>query len=138
VADQKTEDEAKKTEETKVEDEDAKPVADEDAKACMDAADEVCPGMKRPTADSADGHFTAGALKRIKRQALKGAGVTAFGDAATLDGVALDTAFKAAVLMARSAKNPTPAKTQFGDGSLKGRPSNGELNNLFNSFWKKA
>jgi hypothetical protein len=95
--------------------------------------------MKRPTADSADGHFTAGALKRIKRQALKGAGVTAFGDAATLDGVALDTAFKAVVLMARSAKNPAPAKAaQFGDGSLKGRPSNGELNSLFNNFWKKA
>lgn len=130
-----------KTEETKVEDEDAKPVADEDAKACLDAAEEVCPGMKRPTADAKDGHFTAGALKRVKRQALKGAGVTAFGDAATLDGAVLDTAFKAAVLMARSAKNPVPAKAQtqtFGDSSLKSRPSNGQLNSLYNNFWKKA
>ena len=143
VADQKTEDETKaeetKAEETKVEDEDAKPVADEDAKACLDAAEEVCPGMKRPTADSAEGHFTVGAMKRVKRQALKGAGVTAFGDALTLDGVALDTAFKAAVLMARSAKNPVPAKAQtFGDSSLKSRPSNGQLNSLYNNFWKKA
>ena len=130
-----------KTEETKVEDEDAKPVADVDAKACLDAAEEVCPGMKRPTADAKDGHFTVGAMKRVKRQALKAAGVTAFGDAATLDGAVLDTAFKAAVLMARSAKNPVPAKAQtqtFGDSSLKSRPSNGQLNSLYNNFWKKA
>ena len=128
-----------KTEEVKVEDEDAVEVKDEDARACMDEAEEVCPGMKKPTADSASGHFTVGTLKRVKRMALKGANVTAFGDSATLDGVALDTAFKAAVLMARAAKNPAPAKVQkFGDSSLKSRPSNAELNSLYNSFWKKA
>ena len=128
-----------KTEEVKVEDEDAVEVKDEDARACMDEAEEVCPGMKKPTADSADGHFTVGTLKRVKRMALKGANVTAFGDASTLDGVALDTAFKAAVLMARAAKNPAPAKVQkFGDSSLKARPSNAELNSLYNNFWKRS
>jgi hypothetical protein len=135
---EKVEDEAEAEKAEQV-DEDAVEVKDEDARACMDEAEEVCPGMKKPTADSAEGHFTVGTLKRVKRMALKGANVTAFGDASTLDGVALDTAFKAAVLMARSAKNPKPAQAQkFGDSSLKSRPTNAELNTLYNNFWKKA
>lgn len=115
-------------------DPDAEYVSDEEAKQTMDEAEEVCPGMKRPVGDSEDGKFTVAQMKRIKRQALQGAGVKEFGDAATLDGGELNAAFKGVLLAKRAANNPKAKK--FGDGSVKGRPSNADLNKLYNNFWK--
>lgn len=115
-------------------DPDEAPVTDECAKATLDEAEELCPGMKRPTGDAKDGKFTVGQMARVKRQAIKGAGVKDFGDAATLDGAALDTAFKAALMLKRAAVNPKAKAKSFGDG---GRPSNADLNRRFADFWKK-
>lgn len=114
---------------------DSEEVTDECAKEVLDEAEELCPGMKRPTGDAKNGKFTVGLMARVKRQALKGAGVTQFGDAATLDGKALDTAFTAALLLKRSAANPK-AKA-FKDGKPTGRLSNAELNKHFADFWRK-
>lgn len=108
---------------------------DGEAKKVLDEAEELCPGMKRPTGDAEGGKFTVGLLSRVKRQALKGADVKEFGDAATLEGSALDTAFKAALMLKRSAANPKPKK--FGDGAKSGRPTNAELNKLFENYWHK-
>ena len=90
--------------------------------------------MKRPVGDADGGRFTVGQLARVKRQALKEAGVKAFGDAATLDGAALDTAFKAALMLKRAEKNPTAKR--YGDASPAHRPTNAELNKRFADFWK--
>lgn len=109
-------------------------VPDEEAKETMDEAEEICPGMKKPMGDAADGKFSKSLIERIKRQALDGAGIKEFGDSATLEGAALDTAFKAALMLKRSAKNPR-AKS-FGDGRPSVRPSNAELNQRFAAFWK--
>lgn len=109
------------------------PVADECARSVLDEAEELCPGMKRPVGDAAGGKFTAGMLARVKRQALKDAGVQAFGDASALDGAALDTAFKAALMLKRAEKNPT-AKA-FGDAQPARRVTNAELNKRFSKFW---
>lgn len=111
-----------------------KPVTDECAKGVLDEAEELCPGMKRPVGDAKDDHFTVGQLARVKRQALKDAGVKTFGDAAMLDGVALDTAFKAALMLKRAEKNPTAKR--YGDASPAHRPTNAELNKRFSEFWK--
>lgn len=109
-------------------------VSDEEAKETMDEAEEICPGMKKPMGDAADGKFSKSLIERIKRQALDGAGIKEFGDSATLEGAALNTAFKAALMLKRSAKNPR-AKS-FGDGRPPVRPSNAELNQRFAAFWK--
>lgn len=109
-------------------------VSDEEAKETMDEAEEICPGMKKPMGDAADGKFSKSLIERVKRQALDEAGIKEFGDSATLEGAALDTAFKAALMLKRSAKNPR-AKS-FGDGRPSVRPSNAELNQRFAAFWK--
>ena len=129
------EDEEKQTSDEDDNSEDA-PVADECAAETLDEAEELCPGMKRPTGDAKGGKFTAGQMARVKRMALKGAGIKEFGDAATLDGAALDTAFKAAVMLKRSGNNPRVKK--FGDskGASSGRMSNADLNKHFADFWK--
>jgi hypothetical protein len=114
-------------------DPEAEPVTDECAKQTLDEAEELCPGMKRPTGDAKGGKYTAGLMERVKRQALKGAGVTQFGDAAMLEGKALDTAFTAALLLKRASNNPK-AKP-FGDS--KGGCSNADLNKRFADFWSK-
>lgn len=118
----------------KGDDPEAVEVEDEYAQKVMDEAEEMCPGMKRPVGDSAHGKFTKGLIDRVKRQALDGAGIKEFGDSATLEGAALDTAFKAALMLKRSAKNPR-AKS-FGDSRPSVRPSNAELNKRFAAFWK--
>lgn len=104
------------------------------AKQTMDEAEEICPGMKRPVGDAADGKFTKSLLERVKRQAISGAGIKEFGDAATLEGAALDTAFKAVLMLKRSAKNPR--SKSFGDGRVTSRPSNEDLNKMYDKFWK--
>lgn len=112
-------------------------VCDEDEVAqVVQDAEEVCPGMAKPVGDAKGGKFTKGMLDRVRRIALKGSGITAFGDAAELKGKALDIAFKAAVQMKRAAHNPR-AVVRTVDSAPKGRMSNEELNARFNAFWGK-
>lgn len=111
-------------------------VADEEVEQVMADADEVAPGIAKPQGDSKNGRYTRGLVNRVKRNALKLSGLKTFGDSATLKGRALDVAFKAAVLMARSKHNPTARG--FGDGSMatSGRLTNSDLNNKFKSYWE--
>ena len=99
----------------------------------MSDAEDIAPGFARPTADSADGRFTRSCLERVKRSALKAAAVTQFGDSASLEGQALDVAFKAAVALKRADRNP---RARFNDGASAGRPTNADLNNKFKSYWE--
>lgn len=124
-------------------DEDDMPTGDEDeqiadegeAEQVIADADDLCPGMKRPTGDAKGGKFTKGMLKRVQRIALKGSGIKTFGDAATLDAQALDIAFKAAVAMKRQARNP---RARFGDNAAPAkRLDNAGLNAKFKDFWSK-
>lgn len=127
--------EGKKEEQT---DEDKEPapeevVSEEEAKQVLADAETVCPGMKRPQGDSADGKFTRNLLERIMRTALKDGGITQFGDSATLDGQALKIALKASAQAIRDKKNPTPAE-KFGDG-FHSRLE--QINELNKKFWSK-
>lgn len=81
-------------------------VPEDEAREVIEDAECLDPGMKRPIGDSSDGRFTRGRLERVMRTAMKAAGATRFGDAATLDGKALSAAFKASVYLARAARNP--------------------------------
>lgn len=131
-------DEETADEETTDEDEvcDEDEIADEgEVEQVVQDAEEVCPGMAKPVGDAKGGKFTKGMLDRVRRMALKSSGITAFGDAAELKGQALDIAFKAAVQMKRAAHNPR-ATQRMGDGALKGRASNAELNARFKSYWE--
>lgn len=127
--------EGKKEEQT---DEDKEPepeevVSEEEAKQVLADAETVCPGMKRPQGDSADGKFTRNLLERIMRTALKDGGITQFGDSATLDGQALEIALKASAQAIRDKKNPKPAE-KFGDG-FHSRLE--QINELNKKFWSK-
>lgn len=127
--------EGKKEEQT---DEDKEPapeevVSEEEAKQVLADAETVCPGMKRPQGDSADGKFTRNLLERIMRTALKDGGITQFGDSATLDGQALAIALKASAQAIRDKKNPKPAE-KFGDG-FHSRLE--QINELNKKFWSK-
>lgn len=95
-------------------------------------AETMSPGVKRPQGDAAIKAVTYGDLKRVKRAAIAGAGVKAFGDAAKLDGVALDAAFKASLEIVKAKRNPR-AKG-FGDAAPS-RKTNAELNVSFRDFW---
>lgn len=131
-------DEETADEETADEDEvcDEDEIADEgEVEQVVQDAEEVCPGMAKPVGDAKGGKFTKGMLDRVRRMALKGSGITAFGDAAELKGQALDIAFKAAVQMKRAAHNPR-ATQRMGDSDQKGRPSNSDLNARFKSYWE--
>ena len=131
-------DEETADEETTDEDEvcDEDEIADEgEVEQVVQDAEEVCPGMAKPVGDAKGGKFTKGMLDRVRRIALKGSGITAFGDAAELKGKALDIAFKAAVQMKRPAHNPR-AVMRTGDSAPKGRMSNADLNALNKSFWE--
>ena len=111
-------------------------IADEgEVEQVVQDAEEVCPGMAKPVGDAKGGKFTKGMLDRVRRIALKGSGITAFGDAAELKGKELDIAFKAAVQMKRAAHNPR-AVMRTGDSAPKGRMSNADLNALNKSFWE--
>lgn len=127
--------EGKKEEQT---DEDKEPapeevVSEEETKQVLADAETVCPGMKRPQGDSADGKFTRNLLERIMRTALKDGGITQFGDSATLDGQALKIALKASAQAIRDKKNPKPAE-KFGDG-FHSRLE--QINELNKKFWSK-
>ena len=127
--------EGKKEEQT---DEDKEPapeevVSEEETKQVLADAETVCPGMKRPQGDSADGKFTRNLLERIMRTALKDGGITQFGDSATLDGQALAIALKASAQAIRDKKNPKPAE-KFGDGY---RSRLEQINELNKKFWSK-
>ena len=127
--------EGKKEEQT---DEDKEPapeevVSEEETKQVLADAETVCPGMKRPQGDSADGKFTRNLLERIMRTALKDGGITQFGDSATLDGQALAIALKASAQAIRDKKNPKPAE-KFGDG-FHSRLE--QINELNKKFWSK-
>ena len=127
--------EGKKEEQT---DEDKEPapeevVSEEETKQVLADAETVCPGMKRPQGDSADGKFTRNLLERIMRTALKDGGITQFGDSATLDGQALEIALKASAQAIRDKKNPKPAE-KFGDG-FHSRLE--QINELNRKFWSK-
>lgn len=111
-------------------------VTDECAKEVLDEAEELCPGMKRPVGDAKDGKFTVNQMDRVMREALKGSDVKQFGDAATLDGAALKTAFKAALLLKRAENNPVPKK-KIGDEKPQGRMTNAELNSYLAKQWGK-
>jgi hypothetical protein len=131
-------DEETADEETTDEDEvcDEDEIADEgEVEQVVQDAEEVCPGMAKPVGDAKGGKFTKGMLDRVRRIALKGSGITAFGDAAELKGKALDIAFKAAVQMKRAAHNPR-ATQRMGDSAPKARSSNAELNARFKSYWE--
>lgn len=108
-------------------------VSEEEAKQVLADAETVCPGMKRPQGDSADGKFTRNLLERIMRTALKDGGITQFGDSATLDGQALAIALKASAQAIRDKKNPKPAE-KFGDGSHSRLE---QINELNKKFWSK-
>ena len=109
-------------------------VCDEaEAQQVLADAEDLCPGMKRPAADGKDGKYTKVLLDRVRRNALKEAGITTFGDSADLDDKALDIAFKAAVELKRSARNP---RARIGDGGAPKRPGNAELNKKFHDFWR--
>lgn len=127
--------EGKKEEQT---DEDKEPapeevVSEEETKQILADAETVCPGMKRPQGDSADGKFTRNLLERIMRTALKDGGITQFGDSATPDGQALEIALKASAQAIRDKKNPKPAE-KFGDGF---RSRLEQINELNKKFWSK-
>ena len=127
--------EGKKEEQT---DEDKEPapeevVSEEETKQVLADAETVCPGMKRPQGDSADGKFTRNLLERIMRTTLKDGGITQFGDSATLDGQALEIALKASAQAIRDKKNPKPAE-KFGDG-FHSRLE--QINELNKKFWSK-
>ena len=131
-------DEETADEETADEDEvcDEDEIADEgEVEQVVQDAEEVCPGMAKPVGDAKGGKFTKGMLDRVRRIALKGSGITAFGDAAELKGKALDIAFKAAVQMKRSAHNPR-AVVRTADSASKSRMSNADLNARNKSFWE--
>lgn len=110
-------------------------VSDDEANQVMADSETLCPGIKRPTGDAKNGKFSREVIQRTMRAALKGAGVTMFGDAATLDGDVLKTAFKAAVEMKRQANNPK-AKP-FGDSDTDGQHKRKSVQELNDEFWKK-
>lgn len=91
-----------------VEDEESEMASGAEVRETLDEAEELCPGIKTPSGDCANGKgYTVGALARIKRNAIKRCSVNCFGDASALSGEALNVAFKACVKLARSQRNPS-------------------------------
>lgn len=109
-------------------------IADEDeVEQVLQDSEEVCPGMAKPVGDAKGGKFTKGMLNRVRRMAIKGSGITAFGDSRELNGKALDIAFKAAVEMKRAGRNPKARG--FGD-SATAKNINADLNARNKAFWE--
>ena len=117
------------------EDLDQEIVSDEEVKQTLADSETLCPGMKRPAADAKGGKFTRAVMDRTMRNALKGAGVTMFGDSAEMDSKVLKTAFTAAVEMKRRENNPK-AKP-FGDSARDQDEHKKSAQELMNSFWNK-
>lgn len=130
----KDEDEAEEAEAEKVEaEEEEEIVDDEEAQRILADAETVCQGMKRPQGDGVGGKFTRNQIERIMRTALKEGGVTAFGDASTLEGKALEIALTASAMQARSKHNPI-AKSNFKDG-FDNRSA--QINEINRKYWSK-
>ena len=118
-----------------VPDDDDELIDDPDAQAIIGDAEALCPGMKKPVGDAKGGKFTRNQIERVMRTALKGAGVKQFGDSSELDGKALDIAFKAAVAMSRSGKNPRASGTRYGDSAEDSVNSIAYVQKKLNDFW---
>lgn len=130
----KDEDEAEEAAAEKVEaEEEEEIVDDEEAQRILADAETVCQGMKRPQGDGVGGKFTRNQIERIIRTALKDGGVTAFGDASTLEGKALEIALTASAMQARSKHNPI-AKSNFKDG-FDNRSA--QINEINRKYWSK-
>ncbi len=118
-----------------VPDDDDELIDDPDAQAIIGDAEALCPGMKKPVGDAKGGKFTRNQIERVMRTALKGAGVKQFGDSSELDGKALDIAFKAAVAMSKSEKNPRASGTRYGDSAEDSVNSIAYVQKKLNDFW---
>lgn len=116
-------------------DPDDEPIDDPDAQAIIGDAEALCPGMKKPVGDAKGGKFTRNQIERVMRTALKGAGVKQFGDSSELDGKALDIAFKAAVAMSKSGKNPKASGTRYADSAEDSVNSIAYVQKKLNDFW---
>lgn len=116
-------------------DDDDELIDDPDAQAIIGDAEALCPGMKKPVGDAKGGKFTRNQIERVMRTALKGAGVKQFGDSSELDGKALDIAFKAAVAMSKSEKNPRASGTRYGDSAEDSVNSIAYVQKKLNDFW---
>lgn len=116
-------------------DDDDELIDDPDAQAIIGDAEALCPGMKKPVGDAKGGKFTRNQIERVMRTALKGAGVKQFGDSSELDGKALDIAFKAAVAMSKSGKNPKASETRYGDSAEDSVNSIAYVQKKLNDFW---
>ncbi len=110
-------------------------IDDPDAQAIIGDAEALCPGMKKPVGDAKGGKFTRNQIERVMRTALKGAGVQQFGDSSELDGKSLDIAFKAAVAMSKSGKNPRASGTRYGDSAEDSVNSIAYVQKKLNDFW---
>lgn len=118
-----------------VPDDDDELIDDPDAQAIIGDAEALCPGMKKPVGDAKGGKFTRNQIERVMRTALKGAGVKQFGDSSELDGKPLDIAFKAAVAMSKSGKNPRASGTRYGDSAEDSVNSIAYVQKKLNDFW---
>lgn len=118
-----------------VPDDDDELIDDPDAQAIIGDAEALCPGMKKPVGDAKGGKFTRNQIERVMSTALKGAGVKQFGDSSELDGKALDIAFKAAVAMSKSGKNPRASGTRYGDSAEDSVNSIAYVQKKLNDFW---
>lgn len=116
-------------------DDDDELIDDPDAQAIIGDAEALCPGMKKPVGDAKGGKFTRNQIERVMRTALKGVGVKQFGDSSELDGKALDIAFKAAVAMSKSGKNPRASGTRYGDSAEDSVNSIAYVQKKLNDFW---
>ena len=116
-------------------DDDDELIDDPAAQAIIGDAEALCPGMKKPVGDAKGGKFTRNQIERVMRTALKGAGVKQFGDSAELEGKALDIAFKAAVAMSKSGKNPKASGTRYGDSAEESVNSIAYVQKKLNDFW---
>ncbi|WP_417154862.1 DUF2213 domain-containing protein [Parasutterella excrementihominis] len=116
-------------------DDDDELIDDPAAQAIIGDAEALCPGMKKPVGDAKGGKFTRNQIERVMRTALKGAVVKQFGDSSELDGKALDIAFKAAVAMSKSGKNPKASGTRYGDSAEDSVNSIAYVQKKLNDFW---
>lgn len=115
--------------------EDEKEASDDEAASVFADAETLCPDMKRPQGDSASGKYSVELLERVKRNAIKASGITAFGDSATLDGAALDMAFRGALEVVKARHNPIATASKAVGDSAPSRYSNAELNSIFAKYW---
>lgn len=115
--------------------EDEKEASDDEAASVFADAEALCPDMKRPQGDSASGKYSVELLERVKRNAIKASGITAFGDSATLDGAALDMAFRGALEVVKARHNPVATASKAVGDSAPSRYSNAELNSIFAKYW---